>query len=589
MESNRLNGNHPARDVTPSAADRMPPANEEAERSVLGCILLDDEVMRGVLNKNGERARGVVDILSVADFFWDDNRIVYQAMLDLYEVGERIDGVSLGDALGKSSIPDVNGLMLELVNTVPHSANYEFYAKIVREKARLRNAAELATEVVNRAYGNQCTADELSEFLNVQAARIESVISEPEEEPSIHPLPTTMGELAFRGVLGEIVRVIAPETEACIEALLLQLLVIFGNAIGPRPHWRAGGTVHRCNLFLCLVGPTAQGRKGTAFDAADWLLRRASNRDRAMMYVRGITTGEGLIGAVNRYHSPFVCVETEFAKVLGNAAREHNNLSAVLRQAWDGKHLHVLTRNNPLECDDAYISLIGHITHSELKGLVGTKDVENGLVNRFLWSHVYRARELPEGGSFEAISSALAPLVHDLMFALDFGLNDSGLDVPFKRDEKARDRWKELYSELTAARPGLYGSATVRAAPIVMRLAVLYSILDRDFYVRTDHLDAALAVWDYCDATARHLWGSPKLEGNLGKLVAFLADAKTGVTRTEISRRCFRGHLTSSELDRLLAQAQVSGLAVYKQVKTKGAPRHEWAIAKDTDDAKKAN
>ena len=73
-----------------------------------------------------------------------------------------------------------------------------------------------------------------------------------------------LDERALHGLPGEIVRTLSPHTEADPVALLVDALVSIGSAIGPGPHFMVGGTEHRANENVCLVGDTAKARKGTS-------------------------------------------------------------------------------------------------------------------------------------------------------------------------------------------------------------------------------------------------------------------------------------------------------------------------------------
>jgi hypothetical protein len=89
----------------------------------------------------------------------------------------------------------------------------------------------------------------------------------PRAEGSIWPRP--LREEAFFGMVGELVRPIADQSEADIAAILIHVLVFFGNVIGNGPYFPVGGARHRANLFAVAVGRSSNSRKGTA--AADVL------------------------------------------------------------------------------------------------------------------------------------------------------------------------------------------------------------------------------------------------------------------------------------------------------------------------------
>ena len=134
----------------------------------------------------------------------------------------------------------------------------------------------------------------------------------------------------------------------------------------------------------------------------------------------------------------------------------------------------------------------------------------------------------------------LAPLIEQLIWAVDFARTDKGLDVPYMRTKEAKELWRPLYEELTQPLPGNYGNAVERRAPIVTRIAMIYAVLDRSHYIDVKHIEAAMAVWRYCDATAAHIFGAPKRDARLAKLTELLDAAEDGMTRTEINRRLGR-------------------------------------------------
>jgi len=123
---------------------RVPPQNLEAELSVLGSILLDNEV-------TGE----VLQTLRPDDFYRSDHRQIFDSLVELYDANQKIDLVILRDHLKKKGVLDeVGGVakLTELVETTPTAANAIYYAGIVKEKALLRRLIGVATEMMRSAY-----------------------------------------------------------------------------------------------------------------------------------------------------------------------------------------------------------------------------------------------------------------------------------------------------------------------------------------------------------------------------------------------------------------------------------------------------
>jgi replicative DNA helicase len=137
-------------------ADRLPPQNVEAEQSVLGAIILDNESLPKV-----------IEILSTDDFYRETHRRLYGAILSLFEKNEPIDIVTLTDYLRRiNELESVGGLsyLSSLASGVLTSANIKYHAKIVREKALLRSLIQTATHIASRVYEDSLDADEMVDY-----------------------------------------------------------------------------------------------------------------------------------------------------------------------------------------------------------------------------------------------------------------------------------------------------------------------------------------------------------------------------------------------------------------------------------------
>jgi len=134
-----------------AVAERTLPHNLEAERSVLGAILLHNDAFNLV-----------AEVIDVADFFRDAHRRIFDKMVKLSERGDAIDLVTLKEELGRSGeIDEVGGpaYITALVDGVPRSANVEHYARIIKEKATLRNLIFSANKILATAYSAEEEAD----------------------------------------------------------------------------------------------------------------------------------------------------------------------------------------------------------------------------------------------------------------------------------------------------------------------------------------------------------------------------------------------------------------------------------------------
>ncbi len=123
---------------------RVPPQNLEAEQSVLGAILLDNDAINQT-----------IEILNPEDFYREAHREIFRAMVALVDKGQPVDGITLTEALRTQNVLEAiggPGYIAELASAVPTAANVAYYARIVREKSVLRSLASTATEIVAGAY-----------------------------------------------------------------------------------------------------------------------------------------------------------------------------------------------------------------------------------------------------------------------------------------------------------------------------------------------------------------------------------------------------------------------------------------------------
>lgn len=146
---------------------RAPPQSVEAEQAVLGSLMLDP------------RALGkVVDWLAQGYFYRRDHRVLYGAIVDLAGRGKPVDAITVGEWLEAEGLADQvggTGYLVELHNTQASAANIVSYAEIVTELAQKRQAIELGTELVNRAFDRGDSAAEIVAFAQQGLANLAPV------------------------------------------------------------------------------------------------------------------------------------------------------------------------------------------------------------------------------------------------------------------------------------------------------------------------------------------------------------------------------------------------------------------------------
>lgn len=233
---------------------------------------------------------------------------------------------------------------------------------------------EVDPETLRQFWSNQDTSREKHEADHAA----ESVETDFDSWP-------VLDRAAVYGLAGEIVKAIAPHSEADPAALLIQTLASFGNAVGPGPYYQVEGDKHATNLFSLVVGETARARKGVSKGRIEQFMKIADPRWAAARTDSGLSSGEGLLWAVRDPTSRWdkkaeaevevdpgvddkrlYVVETEFSSVLAMVKREGNTLSRVIRDAWDRDYLATMTtRGSAIRATGALITIIGHITMDE--------------------------------------------------------------------------------------------------------------------------------------------------------------------------------------------------------------------------------
>jgi predicted transcriptional regulator len=398
--------------------------------------------------------------------------------------------------------------------------------------------------------------------------QIDEIEDEAKNESNKTSFPV-LSDKALSGLSGDIVRTIEPHTEADNAALLIQFLAGFGSLIGKTAHFQVGADKHFTKINAVIVGASSRARKGTSWSEIERLLIRVDESFRDCIQ-NGLSSGEGLIyhvrdertekrpiktkGIITSYQDEIVdegatekrafVIEPEFARVLQSMKREGNTLSSVIRQAWDTDRLRVMTKN-PVSATEAHVSIVGHITEIELIRNLDETESANGFANRFNWICARRSKYLPDGGNLA--ENDLNEAVRCLNEAVQFARKTEQI----KRDAEANQLWHQVYKRLSDGYGGLLGSVTSRATAQVIRLACLYALLDCSDIIRLEHLEAALAVWQYCEDSAKYIFGMSSGDKVADEIFTALKSSEAGLSKTEISNH-FNRNRTAKEIETAL-------------------------------------
>lgn len=412
-----------------------------------------------------------------------------------------------------------------------------------------------------------------------------------------------LDQAARYGLAGEVVALLEPHTEADPVALLASFLAEAGTLLNRRPHLILDGTYHPLLFWPVLVGRSSKSRKGTADKRMRTLWEGAEPTWKRGEYKGTLSSGEGLAFAVRdpQYKEEpvkekgsltgkttsilvdpgvedkrLLLVQSEFGAVLRVMARDGNSLSGVLRDAWDGLTLAPMTKANRVRATDPHIGVVGHVTKDELLRNLTDTESSNGFGNRFVWLAVQRSKELPfPSAPPEAEMSALAVRVgRAVQQARSIGT--------ISMTGSFREAWKAVYHDLSSDQPGLAGALQGRAEAHVMRLSALYTVLEGQSEMGLVHLKAALALWEYAQASTRMIFGDNTGDSEADAILQALRE-RGELTDSDISS-LFKRHVPSSRLQQAKTVLSSAGLAYYEAVSTGGRPRSVWRLG-----AKRAN
>ncbi|MFC1895334.1 hypothetical protein ACFL0Q_01540 [Thermodesulfobacteriota bacterium] len=426
----------------------------------------------------------------------------------------------------------------------------------------------------------------------------EAGTKETRQEPNLRPFPE-LEPSALYGVAGEFVRLATRKSEAHPAAVLSTLLARVGVEVGSGPYVPVGDTEHRAKLYVAIVGISSKSRKGTSAGPVNRLFMQNSQnshlRKPANKSPGPLSSGEGLIYRVRdpvrnwqvdkstgqgswvvtdpgEEDKRLFVLDEELAAGLQCTRREGNTLSTVLRCLWDSGNAEPLTKTSRISVTGGHVGVVTHITLAELNRVLNETELLNGFANRFLWICARRdtlkafPEAMPEDKLIrlqERIFSKLSRFQERCEMSLDY---------------PARGLWEKIYPFLSQDRPGLVGTVLNRAEAQVLRLALIYAILDGSMFIGLPHLHAALAFWRYAEASAHFIFGGRETEPRAQKIVDAL---QNGPLETSGLYAVFSNHISKRELEATLNSLIASGRIEYRdEVKEPGSkPKRTYFLS----------
>jgi len=412
----------------------------------------------------------------------------------------------------------------------------------------------------------------------------------------------TLDNVALGGLAGEVVRIATQDSEADPAAVLVTFLTWFGVAAGNSPRIMVGETPHCPRLFSAIVGASSRARKGTSKQPVKTIMKAAQGgyggQDGAFTLLGPcpvtdgpFSSGEGLIYEVrdpldgkDKDGNPtrlddgaedkrLLVTEGELGAALRVMQREGNTLSTTLRVMWDcgrpDDEIRPMTKKDKIKSTNPHVSTVGHITAAELRSLLSQVDLHNGVANRFLWVCARRTKLVPLPQQIPE------EIIADLSRKVGEALNAAQRREVVSLTPAAARMWVDSYAGLSSDHPGAWGSTTSRAEAQVLRLALIYALIDNGSQIAPVHLTRALAFWRYCDASAGYLFGDADKDPQVNKVLKALESGP--LTATDLNR-ALSGKIASDRITVILEHLQETGRVSGEKQQTKGRPRITWRL-----------
>jgi hypothetical protein len=485
-------------------------------------------------------------------------------------------------------------------------------------KNRKDNSASLVHPIDDsRLSANECHCDvslqpDKREPLGLRVNQLRPALcdqyrSEDEDEHPCTAWPV-LDASALHGIAGRFVELATRNSEADPAAVLITFLVRVGIEIGPGPVLYVGDTKHYARTFTVIVGATSKARKGTSARPIERLFAPDVHTDiceytPARVSPGPLSSGEGLIYAVRDEQNKWkdtknkgkggwvtidpgikdkrlLIIEEEFASALKTIRREGNTLSAIIRSGWDSGTLEPITKINRISAKNAHIGIVGHITMEELNQLFGNVEALNGFGNRFLWICSRRQKQIPfpqpmPDDELEELRSEVIDLI---LNAQSISTVTMGAD--------ARDLWECIYPDLSTDFSGLVGAITNRAEAQVIRLSMIYALLDGKDTISEQHLQSALALWQYAKDSARFLFEDREVSPISQKILKSLSSG-CELSRTDINN-LFSHNASKRQIQSALKELISSEKISFKMIPTKGREKTVY-FQKDKRDKRNLN
>lgn len=557
---------------TATASDRNVPHNLEAERALLGIILLDG-FSPYILNK-----------LSKEDFFSEAHRITFSKMIQLHEKQITIDLVTLAEELSKDGLLEKAGgaaHLAALTDGVPMGAGHlvsQEYCRIIKSKSTARHIINNAQNLLARAYEGIDDPDTLIALAKSQVADIESEVEQAlpvkvetqeqskekkrKEEDRFYPvIPASAWHPwaeAYRKAHEQC-------TEGSDNWHFVSFYTVLGALLGRSVGTRMGGMIHP-NLYTVLVGVIGGDGKDTV---ADFALDFASSVDGALYVPEGIDSKPGFCQGWQDYNNDKAIKENaraivrlpEISTLLSVAAQKGTQsvVPMLLTHYAPRPVLANQTISSKSRISNPCLSMLACGARKYI-GEIPEKDLISGLGRRvcFVGGDTKGPKASPPPPDMEAVNF-LVRGVHEIVEFWKARENNRML----KLSPEGRKVWKEWYEKIYWRRkkgdeliPAMNNGDRVSC----MKIALINAALDRaDEFIEPKHLEPALAFGEFLFDCRWPIFSEHGANPNLEidkKILARVPESPSRIGARDLRRIC---HLDAETFNKRLHWLSMDG------------------------------
>ncbi len=327
------------------------------------------------------------------------------------------------------------------------------------------------------------------------------------------PVNLELPAIAWRGLFKDYHDLVAPTTEAADAFHFAAFLQVFGSTMGRRVHVYHAGRQFP-NFYTCLVGRSGLTRKDTTWSRAEDVLNDLhaySEDDPSPPFktVRGLRSYEGLLDELAGERKVRLIQLGELLSLLAKAKQNSlGNIIPALTELYDMKNV----VNPPVHQKDVkparepFLSILAGTTQEWLQKALTERDIYGGFANRWLYFHGLPKDPMPNPPKVDLDKHN--KLVHELNQIRNWA--DDVPDGEITTSNEANTLFEDYYRDYywRCQQPGLIPTLIVRIQDFIWKIALLYAADTMSETISRDHLEAAIAVGNYLEASVTDVFAN---------------------------------------------------------------------------------